>query len=151
VRSFDHDTARDTTLQELFSTRKRPHGRSFVTMLNVMQVGSGLAFRPHGNYYHRCSRRGPAQSRDIARLQPLCDALCDTKGKKSMPFVNVKITSGPEVTREKKAAVVAGISNVLVDILQKKPESIHIVIDEVDPDNWGFTGALVSELRKQHT
>lgn len=66
-----------------------------------------------------------------------------------MPFVNVKITSGPEVTREKKAALVSGITTLLVDTLSKKPESIHIVIDEVDPDNWGYTGKLVSELRKQ--
>ncbi len=68
-----------------------------------------------------------------------------------MPFVNVKITSGPEVTREKKAELVSGITALLVDVLNKKPEAIHIVIDEIDPDNWGFTGKLTSELRKQHT
>lgn len=65
-----------------------------------------------------------------------------------MPFVNVKITEGPEVTREKKAAVVAGISKVLMEVLNKAPDSIHIVIDEVAADNWGFKGELVSELRK---
>jgi 4-oxalocrotonate tautomerase len=66
-----------------------------------------------------------------------------------MPFVNVKITSGPEVTREKKAALVAGITKLLGDVLEKKPESVFVVIDEVDPDNWGATGELVSERRKR--
>jgi 4-oxalocrotonate tautomerase len=66
-----------------------------------------------------------------------------------MPFVNVKVTSGPEVTREKKAALVAGITKLLGDVLDKKPESVFVVIDEVEPDNWGFTGELVSELRSR--
>ncbi len=66
-----------------------------------------------------------------------------------LPFVNVKITSGPEVTREKKAELVSGITQLLVDVLGKKPESVHIVVDEVDPDNWGFSGKLTSELRKE--
>jgi len=67
-----------------------------------------------------------------------------------MPFVNVKITKGPEVTREKKAELISGITKLLVDTLQKKPEQIHIVIDEVDLDNWGFSGQLTSDYRKQH-
>jgi 4-oxalocrotonate tautomerase len=66
-----------------------------------------------------------------------------------MPFVNVKITRGPEVTREKKAALVAGITDLLVDVLAKTPANIHIVIDEVDEDNWGASGLLVTELKKQ--
>lgn len=66
-----------------------------------------------------------------------------------MPFVNVKITRGPEVTREKKAALVAGITDLLVDLLAKTPANIHIVIDEVDTDNWGAAGLLVTDLRKQ--
>jgi 4-oxalocrotonate tautomerase len=64
-----------------------------------------------------------------------------------MPYVNVKITRGPEVTREKKAALVAGITNVLADVLGKTPSSVYIVIDEVDTDNWGASGLLVTELR----
>jgi 4-oxalocrotonate tautomerase len=68
-----------------------------------------------------------------------------------MPFVNVKITRGPEVTPEKKAALVAGITDLLVDLLAKTPANINIVIDEVDPDNWGASRMLVTELRKQRT
>jgi 4-oxalocrotonate tautomerase len=68
-----------------------------------------------------------------------------------MPYVNVKITRGPEVTRERKAAIVAGITDVLVSALGKTPASVYIVIDEVDTDNWGASGELVTELRKQRT
>lgn len=60
-----------------------------------------------------------------------------------MPYVNVKITPDG-VTREQKARVVAEITTTLVEVLGKRPEHIHIVIDEVDPDNWGFAGRLTS-------
>lgn len=65
-----------------------------------------------------------------------------------MPYVNVKVTKDG-VTREQKAQIVAEITATLVRVLNKKPEQTHIVIDEVDPDNWGFMGMLTSEYRKQ--
>jgi len=65
-----------------------------------------------------------------------------------MPYVNVKITRGG-VTREQKRAVVEDITASLVHHLGKKPEHIHIVIDEVDPENWGFAGMLTTEYRQK--
>lgn len=65
-----------------------------------------------------------------------------------MPYVNLKLTRGPELTREKKERLVAGITSLLVETLGKKPEHTHIVIDEIDPDNWGFAGVLTSDYRK---
>ncbi|MGH7132921.1 MAG: tautomerase family protein [Phycisphaerales bacterium] len=64
-----------------------------------------------------------------------------------MPFVNVKITKGG-VTRAQKRRIVAEITDTLVRVLNKKPEHTHIVIDEIDTDNWGFAGMLSSDLRK---
>ena len=64
-----------------------------------------------------------------------------------MPFVNVKITKG--ATREQKAQLVGEITATLVNVLGKNPEHTHIVIDEVDTDNWGFAGALTSDLLKK--
>jgi 4-oxalocrotonate tautomerase len=64
-----------------------------------------------------------------------------------MPYVNVKITRDG-VTREQKAAIVREITDTLVRVLGKRPEHTHIVIDEVDTDNWGFAGMLTTELRK---
>ena len=65
-----------------------------------------------------------------------------------MPFVNVKITRDG-VTREQKAAVIREITSTLERVLGKRPDQTHIVIDEVDPDNWGFSGMPSTEYRKQ--
>jgi 4-oxalocrotonate tautomerase len=64
-----------------------------------------------------------------------------------MPFVNVKITPG--ITREQKRMLIQGITKTLTETLGKKPEQTHIVIDEIDEDNWGFMGMLTSDYRKQ--
>ena len=65
-----------------------------------------------------------------------------------MPYVNVKITKDG-VTAEQKRRVVADITRSLVENLGKKPEHIHIVIDEIDPENWGYAGMLTTEYRAQ--
>jgi len=70
-----------------------------------------------------------------------------------MPYANVKITRSPDVTRERKAALAAGINQFLVDVLNKRPEHIHIhvVIDEIDEENWGFAGVLTTDYRNMQT
>lgn len=65
-----------------------------------------------------------------------------------MPFVNVKITQDG-VTREQKAQIVQEITDTLARVLHKKPEHTHIVIEEVELDNWGFMGQLTSDFRKK--
>jgi 4-oxalocrotonate tautomerase len=65
-----------------------------------------------------------------------------------MPYVNVKITRDG-VTAEQKAQIVAEITDTLRRVLGKRPEHTHIVIDEIDPENWGFAGVLTTEYRKQ--
>ncbi len=63
-----------------------------------------------------------------------------------MPYVRVEITDGATV--EQKKAIYAGITDLLVKVLNKKPEYTFIVIDEVDGDNWGHKGTSVAEIRK---
>ncbi len=63
-----------------------------------------------------------------------------------MPFINVKITKDG-VTTEQKKQIVKEMTQTLVNVLDKKPEHIHIVIDEVEPENWGFAGMLTTEYR----
>ena len=67
-----------------------------------------------------------------------------------MPFVNVKITRDG-VTAAQKAQIVAEITDTLQRVLGKKPEYTHIVIDEIDPENWGYAGMLTTEFRRQQT
>lgn len=64
-----------------------------------------------------------------------------------MPYVRVEITDG--ATTEQKRAISRGITDLLVKILNKNPEYTFVVIDEVDSDNWGHKGVLVSDIRKE--
>ena len=65
-----------------------------------------------------------------------------------MPYVNVRITRDG-VTPEQKRQVVEQITRTLVEVLGKKPEHTHIVIDEIDPQNWGYAGQLTDAYRSR--
>lgn len=64
-----------------------------------------------------------------------------------MPYVNVQIIKG--ATRAQKAEIVRDITDSLVRVLGKKPEHTHIVIQEIDDENWGFAGLLTDDWKKQ--
>jgi 4-oxalocrotonate tautomerase len=64
-----------------------------------------------------------------------------------MPYVNVQITAG--ATREQKAQLVKDITESLVRVLGKKPEHTHVVIQEIDEANWGFSGLLTDDWKKR--
>lgn len=64
-----------------------------------------------------------------------------------MPYVNVQITRG--ATRQQKAELVKEVTGALVRILAKKPEHIHVVIQEIDEQDWGFAGLLTDEWKKK--
>lgn len=72
-----------------------------------------------------------------------------------MPIVTIQVTregSGPgrdAVTAEEKAALIAGVSQVLLDVLNKPLDSTFVVIEEVPPENWGWGGLPVPEFRRQ--
>ena len=63
-----------------------------------------------------------------------------------MPYVNLQITKG--ATREQKARLVKEITDSLVRVLGKKPEHTHIVIQEINEDDWGFSGLLTDDWKK---
>lgn len=65
-----------------------------------------------------------------------------------MPVVHVRITRDG-VTAAQKAQIVAEMTDTLGRVLGKKPEHTHIIIDEIDPENWGYAGVLTTEYRKQ--
>lgn len=64
-----------------------------------------------------------------------------------MPYVNIKITR-EGATPAQKAALIDGTTRLLQNVLNKKPETTVVVIDEVDLDNWGMGGLPVTEFRK---
>ncbi|WP_027084422.1 tautomerase family protein [Cohnella panacarvi] len=63
-----------------------------------------------------------------------------------MPYINLQITKG--ASRDDKARIVKEFTETLVNVLGKKPEHIHIVIQEIEEEDWGFSGMLTDEYRK---
>ena len=60
-----------------------------------------------------------------------------------MPHVSVKLAKAagaPGATSDQKAKIIKGVTQVLVDALGKAPETVQVLIDEVDTDNWGKGG-----------
>ncbi len=60
-----------------------------------------------------------------------------------MPYANIRVTR-TGVTREQKAEIIKGVTDVLVKVLGKDPERTFVVIDEVDTDNWGIGGESIT-------
>lgn len=64
-----------------------------------------------------------------------------------MPYINIKITN-EGVTQEQKRALINGATQLMVDVLNKNPETTVVVIDEVETDNWGIGFRSVTEVRR---
>lgn len=65
-----------------------------------------------------------------------------------MPYVHMQVTRDG-VTLEQKEALIKGVTDLLVRVLNKQPARTFIVIEEVDTDNWGIAGTTVTKLREQ--
>jgi len=65
-----------------------------------------------------------------------------------MPYVNIKITK-EGATAEQKERLIQGTTQLLFDVLGKKPQTTYVVIDEVDTDNWGVGGETITAKRKR--
>ena len=74
-----------------------------------------------------------------------------------MPYINIQITregTAPgrdAATVEEKAALIKGVSQLMLDVLHKPLDSTFVVIDEVDTENWGWGGLPALEYRRQRT
>ncbi|MGB6063170.1 MAG: 4-oxalocrotonate tautomerase family protein [Desulfomonilaceae bacterium] len=64
-----------------------------------------------------------------------------------MPYVNIRITKDT-TTAEQKSELIRGVTQLLVDVLGKDPQTTFVLIDEVDTDNWGIAGKSVTERRR---
>jgi len=65
-----------------------------------------------------------------------------------MPYVKIEVTR-EGVTRAQKQQLIAGITNLITDVLDKDPSLTHVVIQEIELDDWGFAGEQVSVLREK--
>jgi 4-oxalocrotonate tautomerase len=65
-----------------------------------------------------------------------------------MPYVKIQITR-EGATREQKAQLIRGATELLVQVLDKNPATTFVVIEEVDTDHWGIGGETVTVLRER--
>lgn len=69
-----------------------------------------------------------------------------------MPYVNIKVTreGGPDgdgPSDDEKLALIAGVTELLQDVLGKSPSTTFVVIDEVPLASWGIGGRSVKHIR----
>ena len=71
-----------------------------------------------------------------------------------MPMVTIQVTregSTPDrksVTAAEKAALIKGVSQLLLDVLNKPLDATFVIIEEVEMENWGVGGLPVEAYRK---
>jgi 4-oxalocrotonate tautomerase len=67
-----------------------------------------------------------------------------------MPYINIKITR-EGATQAQKKELIAGVTDLMVRVLDKNPATTFVVIDEVELEDWGVGGMPVDEFRAQQT
>jgi 4-oxalocrotonate tautomerase len=65
-----------------------------------------------------------------------------------MPYVKIEVTR-EGVTREQKQTLISGITKLITEVLDKDPKLTHVVIQEIELDDWGYAGEQVAVLREK--
>ena len=65
-----------------------------------------------------------------------------------MPYVKIEVTR-EGVTREQKQILIAGVTNLITEVLDKDPKLTHVIIQEIELDDWGYAGDQTSVLREK--
>jgi 4-oxalocrotonate tautomerase len=65
-----------------------------------------------------------------------------------MPYIKIEVTR-EGVTRQQKQALIKGVTDVITHVLNKDPYLTHVVIQEVELDDWGYAGEQTSVLREK--
>lgn len=73
-----------------------------------------------------------------------------------MPYVNIQITKegGPNgfgASAVQKRNLISGVTELLHKELKKDPNTTHVVITEIELDNWGVGGLPVLDYRAKNT
>ena len=61
-----------------------------------------------------------------------------------MPCITIQITR-KKATLEQKQKLVSGVTKLMQEVLGKEPKTTFVIIEEVENENWGVGGELVSE------
>lgn len=65
-----------------------------------------------------------------------------------MPYVKIEVTR-EGVTRQQKQLLISGVTKLITEILDKDPKLTHVIIQEIDLDDWGYAGEQTSVLREK--
>lgn len=60
-----------------------------------------------------------------------------------MPFVTVKLLEGR--TNDQKRAIVEKITTAVVESANVPAERVHVIIEEMSPNNYGHAGVRISD------
>jgi 4-oxalocrotonate tautomerase len=67
-----------------------------------------------------------------------------------MPVVTIRLARRAEPTSAaQKQALISGVTRLMQEVLAKRPEDVTVLIEELDPDNWGQGGLTATELRRR--
>ncbi|OGS21517.1 MAG: 4-oxalocrotonate tautomerase [Elusimicrobia bacterium RIFOXYA2_FULL_39_19] len=61
-----------------------------------------------------------------------------------MPVVEIQLWAGR--SKDQKRNMVQKVTAAVCETIECPPESVHIIITDVEKDNWGLAGKLASEL-----
>ncbi|MBV7263361.1 4-oxalocrotonate tautomerase family protein [Photobacterium sp. WH24] len=65
-----------------------------------------------------------------------------------MPIVNIQYIDS--ITDHQKRQVIEQVTEIMVKVLNKKPESTYIVLQKIETENWGVNGQTVSDRRNNN-
>ena len=63
-----------------------------------------------------------------------------------MPVVKVEMWKGR--TKKQKKLLAKKVTEAVVNSVNCSPEAVHVIISDVDKDNWAIGGVLASEMKK---
>lgn len=61
-----------------------------------------------------------------------------------MPYINIRLVDS-KLSADKKSEVIREVTDVMVRILGKNPQTTWVLIDEINSDNFGIAGESVTE------
>jgi 4-oxalocrotonate tautomerase len=65
-----------------------------------------------------------------------------------MPIVTIQMVE-QGVTRDQKMKLCQGVTKLIHDLMDKDPERVYVLINEVPVDNWSAGGDILS-VRRAH-
>ena len=69
-----------------------------------------------------------------------------------MPLVTIKVARREKaLSAEKKEELIVGVTKLIAETLNKRSQDVVVLIEELDPDNWGQGGQSATTLRRERT